>query len=328
MTSDDIRRQSENAYNQWCVQWREQAKIHSKYEMHSMDELEFAGVGKAVVVVANGFSLEENIETLKKYQDNVDIMVCDKALGTLLDHGIKPTYCMACDANVSYEKYMEPWEDQLSDIIFFSNVCGAPSWTEGGKWKKMYFFANEDILGSEKEFIEISGCPNVIPAATNVSNAMVVLLTRSENENPRNFFGYDKLLLLGYDYCWKADGKYYAFDQDGGGKTNYMRHVHCLTISRDYAYTSSNLLFSARWFERYIAQFRLPVVQCTESTITSLSLNGKLEEQIQYRYKTEDGDTVKSLVSERKKLQESLDKLNSDLVDIGRDHFYEFKKSV
>ena len=45
----------------------------------------------------------------------------------------------------------------------------------------------------------------------------------------------------GFDYSWKHDGKYYAFDEDAGGKRYYMRHVYGISGSGKLIYTSNNL---------------------------------------------------------------------------------------
>lgn len=124
MNDKMIRAQSEAAYKQWAPQWRKHTKENSIFEMKSIHELENHGVGRAVLCVANGYSFEENIETIKKYQHNVDIFACDKTMGHLLDNGITPKFVMMCDANVDYEKYMAPYKDKLQDIILIANICG------------------------------------------------------------------------------------------------------------------------------------------------------------------------------------------------------------
>src|SRR4051812_18336632 len=103
-----IKEQSNAAMKQWADQWREHCKIHSSFPQKGFDEYENIGVGKAVLCIANGYSLEENISTIQENQRNVDILACDKTLGHLIDHGIVPTYVLVCDANVDYEKYMAP----------------------------------------------------------------------------------------------------------------------------------------------------------------------------------------------------------------------------
>lgn len=320
--SSEIVAQSKNAYNQWKDIWSKNAKISAKMAPHkSMNDFLNIGIGKACLVVANGYSFEKNIETIKKHKDDVDILCCDKTLGNLLEHGIKPTYCLVCDAQVDYEKYMEKWKDQLEDTILFINVCANQKWSMNGNWKDKYFFVNYDSINSEKEFGPMSKCDNMIPAGTNVSNAMVVFLTQSDNDGRRNFFGYDKILLIGFDYSWTYGGKYYAFNTDGDGKAHYMRHVYLKNRKNEDAYTSSNLHFSAKWLEQYLKSFNLPVVQCDESTLLGVARYKPLSEQIVYSYNQEDRLIVKNDLEKRDKLKKELKVIENRLYSIGNDHF-------
>lgn len=324
---DAIRKQSESAIGQWGPQWRKHAKIHSKFEMKPLSDFRNTGIGKSLLLVANGYSLEQEIETIKENQENVDIMVCDKALGHLLENGVVPKYVLLCDANVSYEKYLEKWKDKVGDIILFSNVCANPEWTKE-KWKDIYFFNNQDVLGSEKEFSKLSGCQNFIPAATNVSNAMVVFATQATNEAKDNFFGYDKILLIGFDYSWTPDGNYYAFDYEGGGKRFYMKHVFLLNTNGRHAYSSNNLLFSAKWLEDYINVFGLRVVNCSDSTVLTAWKRGKLSEQMKYRYKPEDADRAKNLGQEYNELLLKINKIKNEMNEINKDHYSKMVASL
>ena len=324
---DKIKKQSEAAYRQWCKDWRKNATVHSKFEMKPLSDYENSGVGRAILLVANGYSFERELDVIKKYQDNVDILVCDKTLGHCLDHGIKPTYALLCDANVSYESYLEKWKDQLSDITLFSNVCGNTDWTKQN-WKDVYFFVNQDVLKSEKEFSKLSGCKNFIPAGTNVSNAMAVFVTQSTNNARRNFFGYDKIILIGFDYSWREETNYYAFDNEAGGKKNYMNHLYCIDNQGEFAYSSGNLLFSSQWLRDYDKAFRLPLVNCSKSTILNIKNNGNLEDHIQYKYKTEDCHTVKSLMTNRQVLMDKLKKIETAIHDMGKDHYLSYVRSL
>lgn len=328
MNHDQIVAQSKAAYGQWKDQWRAQAREHASFKMKSLQDLELTGVGRAILCVANGYSFEENIETIKKYQDRIDILCCDKTLGSLLDNGIVPKYVMICDANVDYEKYLEKWEDELQDTIALVNVCANPKWAQNGNWKDVYFFINKDVLGSEKEFSQISGCQNFIPAGTNVSNAMVVMLTQSDNEGRRNFFGYDKILLIGYDYSWRYGGKYYAFNQDGDGKDKYMRHLYLTTTDGSFAYTSGNLAFSSDWFQTYVRTFNLPVVQCTGKSILSGLKISNLEEQIKYFFKPEDSKKLRDSVKQLRSIIKLKKELEKNIASVEREHWHSFMCSV
>lgn len=322
------RAQSLNAYNQWCVQWREHAKHHAQYKQKSFEDFQGVGTGKALLAIGNGASFEEEIETIKTHQSNVDILVCDKALGHCIDNGITPTYVMVCDANVNYEKYMEPWKDKLKDTILFSNVCGNIKWTKPEYWKDVYFFVNEDVIESEKEFSKLSGCKNIIPAATNVSGEMIVLLFQSNNHGRQNLFGYDKVLLVGFDYSWEADGNYYAFNKTGDGKHNYMRHITGVNQRSKLCFTSTNLFFSMEWLKKYVTTFNLPVVNCGKSSILDIPKRGSLSEQMQYNYKSEDKFIVSELIKRRLELRKQLNSINSKLHTVARDHHFAYLASV
>lgn len=324
MDDSEVKKQSKAAYGQWAPQWRKQALenkaiAESKWSgFKNMEVLFSTGVGKFALLVANGASFETEIETIKKHAANVDIVACDKTLGNLLAHGVVPKYCVVCDANVSYEKYLEPYKDQLSETILLGNVCGNPKWSEAN-WKDAYFFINEDIIDSHLEFQALTGCANMIIAGTNVSNAMLVMMTQCNNSGTANVFGYDRYLLIGFDYCWN-DNRYYAFDKDGSGKGNYMRHLFLHDLDGDEIYSSQNLYFSAKWLDRYIRTFSVRAIQCSSASLLPASGRGKLDKLMQYTFKPDDSKTVKELVSYRRKVFEKIMEIDTALNGIERDH--------
>lgn len=318
----EIRKQSEQAVRQWDSIWSKHCKIHKKEfpEMKSLDDFHNIGIGKSLILVVSGASFEKDIETLKEKQNNCDILCCDKTLGHLLKAGIKPTYCLVCDASVDYKLYMEEHKDQLQDTILFMCVSGNVEWSMNGNWKDKYFFANKDILGSEKKYMELSGCKNAIPAATNVSNALLVFVTQADNMGYRNHFGYDVYGLVGFDYSWTQDGSYYAFNKDGDGKHNYMRHIHMRNTKGKRVFTSTNLEFSAKWITKYNDVFKLPLVQCSDSTIFDVQKYMPLGKVMDYTYKVGDSIMVRSKAHKARKLQKELSTIKNELNNIGSDH--------
>ena len=316
ITKSQIISQSESALKQWREVWTRNALVAKEFEMKSLAHFEGSGAGRACLLVANGGSLETEIETIRKFQDNVDIICCDKSLGHLLDHGITPTFCLVADANVDFGVYGDKWKDQLQNTILVSSVCANPAWAKQGNWKETYFYCVKDAIATEKIFQKISGCPNVIAAGTNVSNTMLIFLTQCDIDKSGNFFGYDKYLLIGFDYCWTVHGNYYAFDHEGKGKRYYMRHNYGRTIGGDLCYTSNNLGFSLSWIQKYIEAYRLPVVQCSRDTVfpTSVVHGGwsPLEKQMQYRgsvdrkAQTSRVKKIRELLAEKRRLTESL----------------------
>ncbi len=322
MNGSQLKIQSMNAYQQNCIAWRENAKVNGRHPQKSFEELSLIGVGRAIVACANGFSFEEAMPLLIKYAGNVDFIACDKTLGHLLKNGIKPKFCLVADARVSYEKYLEPYKDQLSETILLQNVCGNPKWADNGNWKDKYFFVYMDVMHYEREFQAISKCPNLITAGTNVSNMMVVALTQCTNENRRNLIGYDKIILTGFDYSWRMGGKYYAFDQDAGGKQFYMRHIYGLSPSGKMIYSSNNLNASAQWLNQYCEAFRVPVVQTTKDGLATFGKVGDLEAQLKYRYKTTDLDEIRKEMKKKNHLATQLKKIDNKLRDISKTHYY------
>lgn len=325
----DTLNQSKQAYRQQCELWRKHAIEHKVMApFKPMSDFQNIGVGKALIIVANGASFEEHIETLKANHHGHDILCCDKTLGHLLNHGIKPTYCLVADARVNYERYMEPWKDQLEDTILFMNVTANTKWSFNGNWKDKYFFVNFDVIRSEIEFMGLSGCQNKIPAATNVSNAMVVFVTQSDNTGRRNYFGYDKIALLGFDYSWKPDGNYYAFDKSGRGKHNYMRHVYAVNRSGEMVFTSNNLIFSAKWLENYLSIFNLPVVNCSTDGLLGRVKVKPLEKQIPYSFQPQDRAIVLSDMKRREDLLREVRSIEQRVRSIGDAHWNSFIQST
>lgn len=328
LSSKEIVEQSKTAYKQWAKQWREHAETHKAMGIHStFHDYSNTGVGRVLLLAGNGYSLEENFETIQEYRSNIDIMCCDKSLGHFIERGIKPDYVVVCDANVSYEKYCMPWEDKLDQTTLFVNVCANPEWTKAN-WKQKCLFVNMDSINSEAEFGPLSGCQNFLPAATNVSNQMLVLVTQSSNKGRNNWFGYDKIVLIGFDYCWHKDGNYYAFDHDADGKSNYMRHAICLDRDFRECFSSTNLIFSAKWLDDYIRGFQLPVVSGTKRTLLASTPTKNLETQLQYTYKPHDAVTVRGLTDLKGQLLAQINKIDQRLSRMGHDHLMSYRHSI
>jgi hypothetical protein len=331
LTPAQIISQSKAAYNQWKDLWIEHATNAAKFPQKKIQDFQGIGGGRACLLIANGGSLEKEIETIKELQGNVDIFVCDKALGHCLENGIIPTYCLVADAKVSYEQYLEPWKDQLKDTILFISVCANPKWIEGANWKDKYFYCVKDAIQTEKIFQDISKCPNIVAAGTNVSNSMVIFMTQCDNAARNNFFGYDKYLLIGFDYCWLPNGPYYAYDFEGGGKRFYMRHNYGRTIGGDPCYTSNNLGFSLQWLQTYIEVFKLPVIQCSkDSVLMTMTVHGgadDLRKHMQYRGSLK-GEEVSQLLKKSREILETKRKIENELKEIGRRQFLDYAASL
>jgi len=258
MSEKEVLNQSKSAYNQWAEVWRSHAIENGKKyraDGNSQRDLLHQGVGKTLLCVATSPSIEKQVDVIKKYRDEVDILCVDKSYKFLMDNGIKPDYVILCDAKVNYEEWCKPYIDDTEDVILFMNVTGNTDWSMNWKGKVIYF-VNKDNIQSEVEFSQLSGCQELIPAGSNVGNSVVLFSTQ--------VLGYDRYLLAGYDYCWSDDTNYYS----GGDtvKRYWMKHLNQFDRNGRVVYTSQNLFFSVRWLGDYnknLAMRGIKVYDCS-----------------------------------------------------------------
>ena len=261
----DVKKQREAVFKQvGDSMWKPFANENNRLERSDCNELENIGIGKTLVLVAMGASLEKNIEELKKNRDKYDILTCDKCFGVLMEHGIKADYVNIADCQIPF-KWVEKWIDQTEDVALISTIYSNPDWTS--KWKgKRYFYMNKDAIQSEKNFMHLFKGTRVIPASSNVGNAMLVFMTGCDNDIQANFSGYDRYILLGYDFAWLPNGNYYAFNNPKP-KRYYMHHITRINSVNNIVFSSENLNFSADWLRMYITQHKLPVIDCSEGIL-------------------------------------------------------------
>jgi hypothetical protein len=267
LSKKEVLEQSKAAMKLWGDTWREHAKKNSvrfKKDGHSHNDLVHLGAGRTMLCIANAPSFERKIDIIKKYsQDrNFDIGCVDKCLGNLLNNGIKPDFVFLADAGISYEKYLKQWIDQTEDIVLIANVTSNPDWCLN--WKgQVFYFVNKDNIETEKIFIPLSGCHEVIPASSNVGNTQLVFSVQ--------IFGYDQYLLVGYDHCWADDENYYAFEDSV--KRFWMKHLSLVDRFGNFLNTSQNLYFSARWlndFYQMMKQKGIQMFNCCDRGILTL----------------------------------------------------------
>ncbi len=280
LTTNEVLEQSRTAFKQWGDEWLSHARRNGRMFKErglTFQDVFLEGTGKVLVLIAQGPSLEKQIETLKKYRGNVDVMCVDKAIGDLVRHDIIPDYVIICDAGIDYKMWCEPYLDKLKDSTLCQSVTANPLWAEN--WPgRIIFFVNKDNINTQDIYTKESGCQDMIPAGSNVGNSSLIFSS--------HVLGYDQYLLIGYDYCWFPDGSYYAFDPKRKGKYNttdpldsgtnikryWMKHMAILDGHGRIGYTSQNLLFSARW----LADFYQDVHRYHQTEIYNCSGQGIL----------------------------------------------------
>jgi hypothetical protein len=250
LSPNEVLKQSKGAMKQWENTWRSHAKRNGdilKDRGFSNQRIYGHGLGKKAVCVAYSPSLEYYVDELKEKNDAVDILCVDKAMGYLLDRGVKPAFVYLADAGIDYSKWCKPWLDQTKDICLMMNVTANPEWAEN--WKgKVFMFVNQDNIKTEEIFAPISGCKEFVKASSNVGNSVLVHAT--------SYLLYDEYYLLGYGFCWGQNDNYYCGEDSD--KRWYMNHHQIIDTNAEMVCTSQNLLFSARWVSDFINAIILP----------------------------------------------------------------------
>jgi hypothetical protein len=262
LSTAEVKAQSNNVWNQFGEsEWLPKAKINSELPRKNTNELGHCGIGKFAVLAGMGSSLEKNAEAMIKHREKFDLICCDKAFGPLLEHGLRADMVIIADTGIPF-KYLEPYINETKDVPLICTPYANTEWTTAWKGDR-YFYINMDAIESEKHFIPMfHGQARIIPASSNVSNAMLVFFTDCNDSKNDNWGGYEKYALVGYDYSWPINGNYYAW-QDPKPKRYYMNHMMMLDLKNNPVFTSSNLLFSLRWMYSYVTTFNLPVVNCS-----------------------------------------------------------------
>lgn len=278
LSAKEVEEQSNQVFNQFGEKWIRQAKINVRLPHRNAKELMNIGVGKFLVCAAMGESLEKNIDILRKYRRRYDIVTCDKGFGMLLEQGIKADYVMICDSNI-LTKWIDPYWDDTVGVKLICTPYSNIEWTM--QWKgDLYFYISRDAIKTEKIFLDIFGEEiHIIPASSNVSNTMIVLFLSIDEKSRANFAGYEKYILVGYDYGWRIDGKYYAFS-DPKPKRYYMNHCTFLDIENEPFLSSENLLFSAKWLYSYLTTIKMPVINCSGRGLLDIPDRSDLEKEL------------------------------------------------
>jgi hypothetical protein len=279
LSSKDVIAQSNAVFNQFGEsKWIPYAKANAKLPRRPSKELANKGVGRFLVCAAMGESLEDAAPLLRAYRDRIDIVTNDKCFGPLLDHGVKADYVILCDCNILFD-HIKGYLPETKGVKLLATPYANVEWTQAWQGER-YFFINKDAIQTERHFTPLFGeDTRIIPAGSNVSNAMLTYFLGIDNETQINFSAYEKFLAVGFDYSWRPKGNYYAW-ANPAPKRFYMNHRTLLDIRRDLVFTSENLFFSAKWLVSYVNAFRAPVVNCSGRGLLAIPLQNSLEAEL------------------------------------------------
>lgn len=279
LSGTEVYKQSKHVFGQFGhSKWIPNAKINASTPFKDSNELFQCGVGKVLLCIGMGASLEENIDLIRENRNRFDIAACDKAFGPLLDHGVKSDFVLCCDANIPFH-YLEKWVDQTEGVKLLATPYANPEWTKAWKGPR-YHFVMRDAIESELNFYGIMGKIRDIPAGSNVSNAILTFFLGCDEWNSKNWGCYERYFLVGYDYSWQPEGNYYAW-ANPIPKRHYMNHRTLLDIKGNICFTSENLFFSQKWLRSYLHNFnQAPVVNCSNRGLLEIRKLSTLEQSL------------------------------------------------
>jgi hypothetical protein len=219
--------------------------------------------GKTCVAIAFGASVEKDIEKIRYISRNKKIICADIAVSWLMDNGIKPDYIVSLDANIN-PIYLG--NKDLSGIHLFASAASNHDYIARAQnaGATVSMFCTECRLNSHVDISKASGINECLKIAGNVSFGMAYI--------PLSVMGCRKLILFGYDYCWKSNyypGIEYHGDIEKGIKENTIFEVQ--TTDKEKAYTNMQLLNYRNFLKDYLFTNKLngKVVNAGSNGITS-----------------------------------------------------------
>ena len=248
MQFDEIQHHSKLAFDKWKDLWIGNCKANMKRIATS--HRDYLGIyeGKIAVLFSYGPSFEKNVEEFKAsdlYKNpNVVVGCVDKAFRPLVQRNIFPDHCIIADGSIDPDWFKGVPDHAVQSCVLISNVYARPEWSEhwerkNGK-KSILWYLNKDNLNTHDFFGNIANYYEVIPAASNVSNSLVVFF--------RQIFGCRTFYLCGFNFSWKK-GKYYGAEDHK--KKNFLGMLRQVDINGDLVWASTNMDFSRRWLENY-----------------------------------------------------------------------------
>lgn len=256
MDDKTIQQHSLIAFQKWKSLWVGNCERNKPLIQTSQKDILGCFKDKIAYCFAYGPSFKRNIAEFKALNlDRSKIVVgcVDKAYRPLVEAGIIPDYCLVADGMVDVSWVEGVDTAAIKQTILICNVYGSPQWPE--LWakhagcKRIYWYLNKDNIectknnkyGTAEFFAPLVNYYEMIEAASNVGNSLVVYTVK--------IFGCKTTNLFAYDYSWGSDSYYGACDEN---KFKWMPHLRKPDKHNKLTYCTTNMEFSAQWLDTYI----------------------------------------------------------------------------
>jgi hypothetical protein len=280
MSKTEVQEHSQLAFEVWKDLWANNAKEVKDLIKTNHEQVLGCYKNKTACLFSYGPSFKKNVEEFKNSElfNNPEVVIgcVDKAFRPIVELGIQPDFVIVADGSVKADWVYGVSDEAIKKTILISNVYANPEWPK--LWAKIsdptkiLWYLNRDnidtadrnienthknVYGSAEYFAPFCEYFEVIEAASNVGNSLVVFT--------RKIFGCYTIKLYGYDYCWKPNTTYYGACDDS--KRTFLPSQREIDINNDIVCTTPNMEFSSKWLNQYIQyswiKFRTKIINMT-----------------------------------------------------------------
>lgn len=215
-----------------------------KQKFPSCGELRKIFAGKNVVIVAGGPSVDDELESLKKYRKDVVILSVGTVARKLISVGIRPDAIIITDPQDTMYRQVEGLDADDIPLLLLSTASRSVVKHYHGP---IYLVYQEGFEPAE-QVAKANGYPLFQTGGSVTTTALDVSIV----------FDADKIILVGADMAY-TDNRSHASGV-GREEHDFSDYRQILSVGGGQVYTTRNLDIYRKWIERRIADLRQPVV--------------------------------------------------------------------
>lgn len=203
--------------------------------------------GKKVVIVAGGPSVDDEIESIKKYREEITVFAVGTIVRKLLANEICPDVIVITDPQETMYKQVKDLDLAKTPLILLSTASKSVLEYYNGP----VFLAYQDGYDMAEKVAAENGYTLFQTGGSVTTTALDISIQ----------FGADEIILVGADLAFTnnlshAKGVGRVIEDNAG-----LREV--LSVTGGVVYTSKNLDIYRKWIERRIEGLRTPVIYNT-----------------------------------------------------------------
>lgn len=258
----------------WIANVKKNKEMFGSFADHSIGQL-FGKFDKMPAIIAgSGPSLNNNVEVLKKFKNNVPLISCLHNFHYMVDNEIKVNYFVTLDAGevtieeiseggkLTHEEYIE----KTKDFTLLAYIGTSPNLLNQWKGPVLFFNApvpekeTADAINEIENFgIFVSNGGNVLGACMYIAKAIL---------------GCTPICFIGADFCFSYDNQFHPwkskYDADLG---NYMRWID---IWGNSVRTWTSYYNFKCWFDHMCHKLPGIWVNCSEDGILGSYIQGNI----------------------------------------------------